>query len=172
MAHLSGDEFVVLCEDLDPEQMVAQVEARVADLERVIQEPLVIDGHLLSLSASIGVTFSDRADTSATTLLRDADIAMYQAKKQGLGQYRIFDPQMHTQAQSCFTLESQLHQAIANSELQVYFQPIVQLETGAIVGLEALSRWFDPEKGEIPAAEFIALAEQARSHCQPWPTGL
>lgn len=161
LAHLSGDEFVVLCEDLDPEQMVAQVEAQVADLERVIQEPLVIDGHLLSLSASIGVTFSDRDAASAATLLRDADIAMYQAKKQGLGQYRIFDPQMHTQAQSCFTLESQLHQAIANSELQVYFQPIIELESGALVGLEALSRWFDPEKGEIPAAEFIALAEQA-----------
>ncbi|WP_298976434.1 EAL domain-containing protein [uncultured Thermosynechococcus sp.] len=160
LAHLSGDEFVVLCEDLDPEQMVAQVQARVADLERVIQEPLIIDGHLLSLSASIGVAFSDRETASAATLLRDADIAMYQAKKQGLGQYRIFDPQMHTQAQSCFTLESQLHQAIANSELQVYFQPIVELESGAIVGLEALSRWFDPQKGEIPAAEFIVLAEQ------------
>ncbi|MFN4279665.1 EAL domain-containing protein [Thermosynechococcus sp.] len=161
LAHLSGDEFVVLCEDLDPAQMVAQVQARVADLERVIQEPLIIDGHLLSLSASIGVAFSDRDADSAATLLRDADIAMYQAKKQGLGQYRIFDPQMHTQAQSWFTLETQLHQAIANSELQVYFQPIVELESGAIVGLEALSRWFDPEKGEIPAAEFIALAEQA-----------
>jgi len=161
LAHLSGDEFVVLCEDLDSQQMVAQVQARIADLERVIQEPLIIDGHLLSLSASIGVAFSDREAASAATLLRDADIAMYQAKKQGLGQCRIFDPQMHTQAQSCFTLESQLHQAIANSELQVYFQPIVEMNTGAIVGLEALSRWFDPEKGEIPPSEFITLAEQA-----------
>ncbi|MFN4065674.1 MAG: EAL domain-containing protein [Thermosynechococcus sp.] len=161
LAHLSGDEFVVLCEDLDPAKMVTQVQARVADLARVIQEPLLIEGHLLSLSASIGVAFSDRETASAATLLRDADIAMYQAKKEGLGQSRVFDPQMHSQAQSCFTLESQLHQAIANSELQVYFQPIIELETGSIVGLEALSRWFDPEKGEIPAAEFIALAEQA-----------
>jgi diguanylate cyclase (GGDEF)-like protein/PAS domain S-box-containing protein len=161
LAHLSGDEFVVLCEDLDPEQMHTQVNEQVLALERVIQEPLVIDGHVLSLSASIGVAFSDRADASAAMLLRDADIAMYHAKKQGLGQYRVFAPEMHLQAQSCFTLESQLQQAIANSELQVYFQPIVHLETGKIVGLEALSRWFDPEKGEIPAAEFITLAEQA-----------
>ncbi len=161
LAHLSGDEFVVLCEDLDPSQMNTQVQQRVLDLERVIQEPLVIDGHVLSLSASIGVAFSDRPAASAAMLLRDADIAMYQAKKQGLGRYQVFTPEMHTEAQSRFTLESQLQQAIAKSELQVYFQPIVELQTGAIVGLEALCRWFDPEKGEIPAAEFITLAEQA-----------
>ncbi|XFA72092.1 EAL domain-containing protein [Thermosynechococcaceae cyanobacterium Okahandja] len=161
LAHLSGDEFVVLCEDLDPSQMHHQVQERVQALDRVIQDPLVIDGHVLTLSASIGVAFSDRPDASAAMLLRDADIAMYQAKKEGLGQHRIFAPEMYLQAQNRFTLESQLQQAIAKSELQVYFQPIVQLDTGAIVGLEALSRWFDPPKGEIPAAEFIALAEQA-----------
>ncbi|MDG2990251.1 PAS domain S-box protein [Candidatus Synechococcus calcipolaris G9] len=165
LAHLSGDEFVMLCEEINDPQ---EIDRLVENLEQAIRQPIHINSHTLTLSASLGVAFSGKQYTQAEHLLRDADIAMYQAKKNGRGKAIVFTPDMHHYAQAVLSLESDLQRAIAQTtdlvtpadELQIYFQPIVRLATGRIQGFEALSRWFHPEQGEISPGDFIELAEQ------------
>lgn len=165
LAHLSGDEFVMLCEEVgDPDE----IDRLVGQLEQVIRQPIHINSHTLTLSASMGVAFSGKQYSQAEHLLRDADIAMYQAKKNGRSKAIVFTPDMHHYAQAVLSLESDLQRAIAQltdvvtpaDELQIYFQPIVHLKTGKIQGFEALSRWFHPEQGQISPGDFIELAEQ------------
>jgi diguanylate cyclase (GGDEF)-like protein/PAS domain S-box-containing protein len=155
-ARLGGDEFTVLLEDLRSLEEATTVAERILAM---LQQPLFLSGHELSVSASIGVVLSDGQHTAPGDVLRDADVAMYQAKATGRGQIAVFDQAMTERAVRRLGLEADLRRAIERDELRVYYQPEVDLESGRVVGMEALVRWEHPERGLISPAEFIPLAE-------------
>jgi len=156
LARLGGDEFTILLDDIrDPIEAV-----RVA--ERVQTElaiPFVVNRQEIVISASIGIASSTSPHTQAEDLVRDADIAMYRAKRAGKARCEVSDTAMHANALKRLRLETDLRKALDYGEFRVYYQPIVSLQTGKITGFEALSRWQRPE-GIVPPVEFIAVAEE------------
>jgi diguanylate cyclase (GGDEF)-like protein/PAS domain S-box-containing protein len=160
VARLGGDEFIVLLED------VVSVEDVTAIADRIIaalREPFDLDGHDAFVAASMGIVLSGEAATAAADsgeLLRHADVALYRAKGMGRGQYVIFDPSMNVFSAERLSLESDLQRAIERGELRLHFQPEVDLLTGDIIGVEALARWQHGQRGLIPPADFIPLAEE------------
>ncbi len=157
LARLGGDEFVVLLEDINDDMAAVLVAERLLQLMR---EPFLIQGQHINISASIGVVLSAPQDTDPSDLLRYADIAMYEAKNAGKARYAVFDRSATTIMLQQLKLEGDLRRAIEHRQIQVYYQPIVNLASGAIVGVEALARWIHPEQGMVPPQQFIPLAEE------------
>jgi diguanylate cyclase (GGDEF)-like protein len=155
-ARFGGDEFMVLCEDVADEQHVISIAER---LQGAIAEPFMIEGHELSVSSSMGIVVSSGHDESAESLVRNADAAMYRAKRQGAA-YEVFDDGMRSRVRARARTESDLHRAIAEREFRLLYQPQVDLRSGRIVGLEALLRWDHPERGVVEPSEFLWLAEE------------
>jgi diguanylate cyclase (GGDEF)-like protein len=156
-ARLGGDEFaLVLCD-----VTVAQAEAVATRILEVLHAPFVLNGHRVFVTASIGIAFNNDFETVGDTLIRNADLAMYQAKKNGTGGYEIYQPAMLALFLRSLDLEAQLHRAVDHGELIVHYQPIVRLADREIVGLEALVRWPHPARGLLLPGEFIPLAEQS-----------
>lgn len=157
VARLGGDEFVILLEDIDSLQTVAKVaESFLANLSR----PLLLEQQEFYPSASIGIsTFPADAD-NPDDLMKCSDSAMYLAKEKGRGNYQFFTTDLKTRADKMLTLESALRQAIETDQLRLHYQPQYNMDTGKIVGLEALVRWKHPEKGLISPADFIPVAEE------------
>ena len=157
VARLGGDEFVILVEgDYNPAEVV-----RIA--ERVQQKfsiPFELQGHEVYSSASIGILHAAEKHETAEDMMRDADTAMYQAKRAGKARHEIFDEQMHEEAKETLRLETDLRRAIENDDFVVYYQPIYALAGREIEGVEALIRWFHPELGEVPPLRFVGLAEE------------
>jgi len=156
LARLGGDEFTVLLEDISDVAHAVRVGQRI--LARCAA-PFVINGQEVVVSASIGITMSCASYMAAEDLIRDAELAMYRAKKAGKARCEVFDPAMHASAVRRLTLESDLRKAIESRELKVYYQPIVALESGEIIGFEALSRWQRPDR-LVPPNEFIPVADE------------
>ena len=156
-ARLGGDEFALLLEDLASEEAAHKVAERLLDALCV---PFVLRGKEMTLSASIGIAFNGIGE-SVEDLLRKADMAMYTAKRDGKGSAQVFQSSMHTEVISRLALESDLQHALVNEELVVHYQPLVNLQTGELSGLEALVRWQHPERGLLPPADFIEAAEQS-----------
>lgn len=153
LARLGGDEFVLL---LAAERAVAEATAdRLLD---ALNTPLSVDGTEVVVTASIGLATGER---TAERLLRDADTAMYRAKADGRRRWVVFDPAMRRHVRDRLEIEGALRHALAHGELQVAYQPIVRLDTGAVLGAEALIRWRHPERGPVPPATFIPIAEDA-----------
>ncbi len=158
LARLGGDEFVVL---LAP---VADVTEAVAVAERLHQqllEPFVVQGQELVLSSSIGLCLNDHPDYSPADILRNADIAMYQVKLGGRCGVQVFQPGMYDQLMGQLELETALRRALFRQEFVVYYQPVVHLERGEIVGFEALVRWQRPGVGLVSPGVFIPVAEES-----------
>ena len=156
LARLGGDEFTILLDDIrDPIQAVRVAERVQAELAT----PFVVNQQEIVISASIGIASSISPHTQAEDLLRDADIAMYRAKRAGKARCEVSDTAMHANAVKRLRLETDLRKAVDQGEFRVYYQPIVWLQTGKIAGFEALSRWQRPE-GILPPIEFIAVAEE------------
>jgi diguanylate cyclase (GGDEF)-like protein/PAS domain S-box-containing protein len=155
VARLGGDEFALLVDDVTASQVTA-----VADrvLDALSEPPVEFSGHTTILGASIGIAVAGPGETSET-LLRNADLAMYEAKLEGRSRHVIYEPVMHTKVVNRFRLESALQTAVAAGAITFAYQPIVDLRTGAVVGLEALARWSDPDLGDVPPSEFIPVAE-------------
>jgi diguanylate cyclase (GGDEF)-like protein/PAS domain S-box-containing protein len=154
-ARLGGDEFAALLEDLSDEAQAVEVAERV---RRALEPALTIGGRRLAPSASIGVAYPD-AGASADDVLRNADLAMYAAKDRGKAQVARFESAMHEQVVERLELGGELGSALANEELALVYQPLVDLQTGAITGVEALLRWDHPTRGRLMPDRFIALAE-------------
>jgi diguanylate cyclase (GGDEF)-like protein/PAS domain S-box-containing protein len=157
VARLGGDEFAVLVEQLAGDAEVAVVAERIRETFR---DPIVIDGRELAVAASVGIALSDTGDETADDLLRNADLAMYQAKGAG-GGVRRYHPEMHSGLIERLELESDLRQALAKEQFFLAYQPIVDLRTGRLSGAEALLRWQHPCRGLVSPAEFIPVAESS-----------
>lgn len=157
VARLGGDEFMLLLEDVRDGDEARGVAERI---QRALSVPLPLGGHDLVASASIGIAVGDGSISEPHELLRDADTAMYEAKSRGPGQLVSFDARMHDRAVERLELESALRSAIERGELSVYYQPLVDLKTRAILGFEALARWRHPSLGYVAPIRFIPLAEE------------
>ncbi len=159
VARFGGDEFTVLCEDLDADHATTQVTGVAQRLLGTVQEPFVITDGKHQLNGSIGVALAFTGLEEPTDLLRDADAAMYRAKEAGRGRYEIFDEEMRVRARQRSEFEHELERAVAAGQLRVYYQPVISLHDGVCVAVEALVRWQHPERGLLSPRDFLALAE-------------
>jgi diguanylate cyclase (GGDEF)-like protein/PAS domain S-box-containing protein len=156
LSHMGGDEFTILLEEItDPSHAMRAAQRILAALA----EPFLVEGREVRTSASLGIALSKPAHERAEHLLQDADAAMRRAKALGGGRCEVFDEAMHTRAVNRLKLEAELREAITQRQFRVYYQPIFDLETKRIAGLEALLRWQHPEQGLISPYKFMT-AEQ------------
>ncbi|MDO9286561.1 MAG: EAL domain-containing protein [Aquabacterium sp.] len=158
VARLGGDEFAILLEDLHDPALGQRVAQRVLE---VLTQPLAINGVEVVPGASVGITFSDLGYRTVDEVLRDADLAMYEAKAGGRGRVALFDSAMHEKVAEKLALEGELRRAIGEGQLSVHFQPLYALTPYRLIGFEALARWNHPQRGPVSPAVFIALAEES-----------
>ncbi len=158
LCRLGGDEFLYLAEGLTAVTEAEIVAARLLD---TLAEPFSVAGVHLEQQASIGIVIFDGRSTDYTQCVRDADVALYEAKRQGKGHHVVFTATMHEQAASRFELLQDLRRAPGVGEISMHYQPIVDLSTYEVIGLEALMRWRHLERGQVPPSVFIPLAEQS-----------
>jgi diguanylate cyclase (GGDEF)-like protein len=157
-ARLGGDEFVVVLEQLSrPEEALAVAERLLAALTG----DYWIQGTRVTISASIGIVHSDGGYRNASDLLRDADTAMYAAKAAGRGRYAVFDSSMSQRIRLRVDTERELRTGIDAEQLALVYQPIVNLQSGLVVGIEALVRWQHPAKGMMSPADFLPIAVES-----------
>ncbi|GJE47766.1 putative signaling protein [Methylobacterium tardum] len=157
VARLGGDEFAVLQAAPDGPEAVQALAARIIEL---IDRPFLIDGQLVNVGASVGAALAPADGREPGTLLRNADLALYKAKADGKGTFRRFDPMLDARVQARRSLEADLRRAITVQEFELHYQPLVDARTGRITAAEALVRWRHPERGLVPPADFIPLAEE------------
>jgi diguanylate cyclase (GGDEF)-like protein/PAS domain S-box-containing protein len=159
VARLGGDEFAVLLEDCDDGDLTA---AGQVDAERILaslRRPIVIDGRELAVGASLGLVVA-RPDSTPEDMLREADCALYASKAAGRARVTVFGPDLHEKAMRDIELVADLPAAIADGQLELGYQPVVELRTGRVIGVEALARWNHPTRGYVGPVDFIPLAEQ------------
>jgi diguanylate cyclase (GGDEF)-like protein len=156
-ARLGGDEFAVIQSAITH---LSETTRLVDEIHSAIREPFECMGHLITTDASIGIALSPADGLDLHELLRNADLALYGAKGDGRRTYRFFEAGMDQRARARRNLELDLRQAIVDGDLEVHFQPIVDIESGQINTCEALLRWQHPERGMIPSTEFIPIAEE------------
>lgn len=156
VARLGGDEFTVLLEDIDHISDAIRIAERI---QAELMSPFKLEKHSVFTSASIGIVVGSSVYQRSAELLRDADIAMYEAKEAGKSRYAIFNQEMYARTLKLMQLESDLRRAIERQEFLLHFQPIISLVDGKIVGFEALIRWQHPEQGLVSPGEFIPIAE-------------
>jgi diguanylate cyclase (GGDEF)-like protein len=155
VARLGGDEFVILCEAMSTEADGERLAERVV---AALAEPFTVHGHTLYLGTSVGLVVLDGSD--AETTLRNADLAMYAAKTAGRARWVRFTPTLIDSLASVVTLDTELRQALARDQFVLHYQPVVDLMSGRMAGVEALIRWQHPTRGLLSPAEFVAAAEE------------
>ncbi|SEI70828.1 putative bifunctional diguanylate cyclase/phosphodiesterase [Frateuria terrea] len=156
VARFGGDEFVVVLERFRNEANLAAICQKILSL---VSRPVMVAGHGVSATPSIGVAMFPRDGEDSASLLRHADLAMYSAKEHGKAGYCFYQPRMSEQARDRLLLSAELRESLQREELIVYYQPKVELESRRVVGLEALARWPHPERGLLLPKSFVALAE-------------
>jgi diguanylate cyclase (GGDEF)-like protein/PAS domain S-box-containing protein len=157
VGRLSGDEFVVLLPEIGGVEGVVRV---VAGISSAIAEPFKVEGNRIRMSASIGVSLFPKDGRDASALLTNADHAMYHAKAAGRSTYRFFSPEMDAKARERFRVETDLRDALASRQLQLFYQPQVDSATTSVNGFEALLRWQHPERGLLLPGAFLGVAEE------------
>jgi diguanylate cyclase (GGDEF)-like protein len=157
VARLGGDEFTILLPEIEHIQGVTNVAQRILDL---FSKSFTVQGHEIFVSFSIGIAVFPRNGENATSLLKNADTAMYNAKKNGRNNFQFYTESLNIITCERFSTENQLRKALDNRELQLFYQPQLDIKARRIVGTEALLRWTHPEKGLLSAASFIPLAEE------------
>ncbi len=157
VARLGGDEFAIL-------QIGAPQPTGASDLARrvleIVSEPYVLNGHQVAIGTSIGIALAPTDTTDPDQLLKSADLALYRAKGEGRGRFRFFETEMDARMQARRGMEIELRKALATGQFELYYQPLINLQTNTASGFEALLRWKHPERGMIPPADFIPLAEE------------
>jgi diguanylate cyclase (GGDEF)-like protein/PAS domain S-box-containing protein len=156
VARFGGDEFVILCDELVTEHDAVAIAERA---NKAVHEPLTVESTEVFAAMSIGIAFAN-ADTEPEAMIRDADAAMYLAKERGRARYEVYDERMRSTLVERLDIETALRRALTRHELRVVYQPTISLETGLIVGVEALLRWEHPERGPLVPSEFIDVAEE------------
>jgi diguanylate cyclase (GGDEF)-like protein/PAS domain S-box-containing protein len=157
VARFGGDEFVILLDDIPDIQAAAKIAHHI---QEVLSNPFQVGNNRIFTSASIGIVLSSDGHLSKEDIVRDADIAMYQAKMLGKAKYVIFNTDMRKQAINRLNLENDLRHALERGEFDLHYQPIVTLKENILSGFEALLRWHHPQKGYVPPEEFIPIAEE------------
>jgi len=157
VARFGGDEFVVLCEDLVSQHDAIAIAERV---DEAVSGPFVIDDTEVFVGVSIGIALPDDTDADPETLIRDADAAMYRAKDRGRSRWELFDNAMRASAVDRLDIENALRRALDRRELRVFYQPVIDLTSGRVDGVEALLRWEHPERGLLNPGDFITVAEE------------
>jgi diguanylate cyclase (GGDEF)-like protein/PAS domain S-box-containing protein len=157
VARVGGDEFTIVLQDLEKKEDAASVAQKVL---RAVAEPVVIDGHRLYVTTSVGVTVFPDDGEDAETLLKNADNAVYRAKAQGRNTYQMSTAELNQSMHDRLALESGLHQAMERNEFEIYYQPQIDVRTMRIIGMEALLRWNHPTRGVLAPAHFMAAAEE------------
>jgi len=158
IGRLGGDEFAILIEDVSSLRPAARVADEILD---ILKKPFNVAGKEVTVHASIGIALSEAGAVNADELLRNADVAMYQAKAMGKGTHCLFESSMHEAAVERLELEGDLRRAIERNELALHYQPIVDLGTSRLAGVEALVRWHHPERGLLGPDSFIPIAEDS-----------
>ena len=157
VARLGGDEFAVLLHRGTDQTLVSQIVTR---LEKVLEDPFVVSGQELFIQIGTGVLMVTAGYHSLEEIMRDVDLALYQAKRGGPAGTRLFEPSMRDEFQGQLEVEADLRHALGRNELLVHYQPIVALQGGHLLGLETLLRWQHPRRGLLPAEAFVPLAEE------------
>ena len=183
IARLGGDEFAIL------QISATQPGSSIALAEKIIEvvgQPNSIDGHDVTAGASVGIAVARPGDINTENFLKSADLAMYSAKSDGRGTYRMFDPEMDAIVQARRLLERDMRTALAQDGFRLFYQPLVNLQTKKVTAFEALMRWQHPERGMVPPSDFIPVAEemglivqlgewalrQACAEATEWPDGI
>jgi diguanylate cyclase (GGDEF)-like protein len=183
IARLGGDEFAIL------QISATQPGSSIALAEKIIEvvgQPSSIDGHDVTVGASVGIAVAHPGNMNTENLLKSADLAMYSAKSDGRGTYRMFDPEMDAIVQARRLLERDMRTALAQDGFRLFYQPLVNLQTKKVTAFEALMRWQHPERGMVPPSDFIPVAEemglivqlgewalrQACAEATEWPDGI
>jgi diguanylate cyclase (GGDEF)-like protein/PAS domain S-box-containing protein len=156
---VGGDEFVLVCATAGAVQEAALLATR---LLHAIGEPIAIDGEMVSVGASIGISMYPSDGTTGSELIRKADTAMYAAKQSGRNLFHIYRPETHSSILAAIEFEAELAVAVAQGQIIVHYQPIVSLRTNRLIGAEALVRWQHPRRGLLHPADFLAFAETHR----------
>ena len=157
-ARFGGDEFAVLLEDVEDPQATADTAERIID---ALKRPIALEQKDFMVRASLGISVAEPGVvTDADELTRNADAAMYIAKADGKGGYRMFEPAMHERVLERLELRGDLERALDREEFEIYYQPVVRLEDGQVSGVEALLRWRHPTRGLVPPDDFIPFAEE------------
>ncbi len=157
VARFGGDEFAVLLENLTGKEQVVEIAARIVE---ALQESLGLPGTDMRVTASVGVAFAT-AEDGVEELMRNADVAMYASKAEGKGRYTVYEPAMQRAASRRQELETELARALMESQFVLHYQPIVELHSGYLLGVEALVRWQHPKRGLLGPADFIDVAEDS-----------
>ena len=157
VARLGGDEFAIVQSSVDQPLDATSLATRLIEAFRT---PFEIAGHQLTIGTSIGIAVIPEDGDNADQIMRNADMALYRAKADGRGRYRFFEPGMDAIMQARRTLEIDLRKALAVGELQLFYQPLMNIKSGTIIGFEALARWFHPERGLLQPTDFIPFAEE------------
>jgi len=157
IARWGGDEFTMVVGNLAHASEAAQAARRILS---ALQRPFEVQGHQLRMNVSIGISQYPEDGTTAEQLLKRADMALYQVKEEGRNGYQHYHPQLDSQGQTLFAIESALHKALEHNELSLHYQPQLDSDTGQITHMEALLRWQHPSLGNISPQQFIAVAEQ------------
>jgi diguanylate cyclase (GGDEF)-like protein/PAS domain S-box-containing protein len=158
LARTEGDEFALFFTGLSPTQNVAELANQVFT---VLEEPFSLEQYQLHITASIGIAMLSEDDLDADSLTKCADIALTRAKEKGKNTYQIFNSDMKSISLKRLTLENELRKAMSQNELKLHYQPQMDIQTGKIVGFEALVRWFHPERGMVSPMDFIPFAEES-----------
>lgn len=156
LSRFGGDEFVILIENFDTDEILKSLIKRILS---TISKTIYVKGHALSTTASAGISIFPDHGTNISDLLICSDIAMYQAKEEGRNRFYIYNNDLRNQIAIKMTLESSLHSALSNNELSLVYQPILDLSNKKIIGAESLIRWQHPELGMVPPDKFIPIAE-------------
>ncbi len=157
LARLGGDEFALLVSPAPEREVLDQLARRITD---VVGRPYLVDGHLVNIGASLGIAVFPEDGATCQELLRNADLALYDAKAMGRSTHSFFRPEMDARAAARRLIEIDLRKALALRQFELHYQPQIDLEHHAIVGFEALLRWRHPERGMVSPADFIPLAEE------------
>jgi diguanylate cyclase (GGDEF)-like protein len=183
VTRLGGDEFAILRSGVTTSHDCARLASRII---KAVSEPYTIEGQEIVIGTSIGIAMVSERNVEPDQLLKQADMALYRAKADGRATFRFFEPEMDAQFQARRALEVDLRKALANKEFELFYQPQVNIQSNEISGFEALLRWRHPERGMIPPAEFIPVAEdiglisemgewimeQACLDAAAWPQGI
>lgn len=156
LSRQGGDEFLVLLGEVETPETAAIVARK---LMQILGEPFLLDGHPITVTPSIGIAVSPEDGTDLDSLLKHADLAMYDAKQQGRNNYQFFRREMNARSLELLLMESDLRQALRKSEFELHYQPQISVGSGQPQGLEALLRWRHPERGLVSPADFIPMAE-------------